>query len=207
MNGDISRSKRTARNNMRSIIAAVPREKRSEWSARIAGHVISLPEWKESQTVLAFLPMEDEVDTTGILEKAFSEQKTVAVPRMHPDHLQFHKISSLTGPWEHHPFGVRQPPATLPVVDPCDDASEQVLVITPGLCFDRRGGRLGFGKGYYDRVLSSCRRERSGKVFFAAVSFSIQLVDKVPVGPHDCSVDAVITERGIEFRCGPHGIS
>jgi len=202
MNEPIRQAKRSARKNMKAAIAAVPAERRSAWSAGIAEHVTALPEWKDCKTVLAFLPMQGEVDTTGVLERALLENKILAVPRMYAEDIRFHRIESTAGPWENHPYGVREPPATFPVVDPCAEESGEVLVITPGLCFDCRGGRLGFGKGYYDRVLKRCRRERPGQVFFAAVGFAIQLIDKVPRDAHDCMVDAIVTERGVEFRCG-----
>ena len=183
---------------MRTAIAATTKDQRRAWSARIEEYVTGLPEWRESQTVLAFLSMDGEVDTSGMLKKALAAKKTVAVPRMYSRTIKFHRIESGKGPWEHHPFGVREPPETLPVIDPCADNTGEVLVITPGLCFDDNGTRLGFGKGYYDRLLERCRRRKT-KIYFAAVCFSIQLIDEVPSDVHDCPVDVIITENGITY--------
>ena len=66
------------------------------------------------------------------------------------------------------------------------------IAFLPGVAFDRWGGRLGRGGGYYDRVLSKARPELP---FLCGLSYAFQVVDRVPMGPHDMRVDAVVSEK------------
>jgi 5-formyltetrahydrofolate cyclo-ligase len=185
---------------MKSALRAVSAEVRAQWSSRIASEVQKLPQWQSSPAVLAFLSMPTEVDTTALLEAAFSEGKTVGVPRMNGSEINFHEITSLEGPFEPHPYGLREPAATLPVLDPQRIDSRDVFVVTPGLCFDGGGARLGFGRGYYDGLITLCRALPEKNFYFAGVCFHVQLIDYVPTGDHDCTLDALITERGVEYN-------
>jgi 5-formyltetrahydrofolate cyclo-ligase len=191
--------KRRARSKMKSALGAVSAEVRAEWSSRIASEVQKLPQWQSSPAILAFLSMPTEVDTTALLEAAFSEGKTVGVPRMNGSEINFHEITSLKGPFEPHPYGLREPVATLPVLDPLRIDSRDVFVVTPGLCFDGGSARLGFGRGYYDRLITLCRDLPEKNFYFAGVCFHIQLIDCVPTGDHDRTLDALITEHGVEY--------
>lgn len=85
------------------------------------------------------------------------------------------------------PFGTRQPPPSAPPLRPG-------LLLVPLLAFDRRGWRLGYGGGYYDRTLAALRRE--GAVVAVGAAFAAQEVDAVPHGPGDERLDWVITEAG-----------
>jgi 5-formyltetrahydrofolate cyclo-ligase len=77
-------------------------------------------------------------------------------------------------------------------VEACERVGPEAvdLVIVPGVAFDVRSGRLGYGGGFYDRFLASCRAPR------IAVAFSMQIVDGVPCDEHDLPVDVVVTETG-----------
>jgi len=188
---------------MKSVISATTEQQRRAWSLQIEQHLTALEQWKNSRTILAFLSMDGEVETAGILKKALAEKKTVAVPRMHGEEIRFHTIESAAGPWERHRFGVREPSESSPTIDPCSEGAGQVMIVTPGLCFDADGGRLGFGKGYYDRLLERCRKSAGERVFSAAVCFSIQLVDKVPSDDRDHRVNSIVTEKGTVFSRVP----
>lgn len=86
-------------------------------------------------------------------------------------------------------FGVLEPPKGATVCSPgdCD------LVFVPGLAFDRRGGRLGRGGGYYDRVLAGARASVS---FTCGLAYASRLIERVPVEPFDVRMDAVLSEAG-----------
>ncbi len=73
------------------------------------------------------------------------------------------------------------------------DAKDLDLIIAPGLAFDRRGGRLGYGKGYYDKLLRQVR----GDATKLAVGFECQLFAEVPVLPHDVRMDIIVTEKAV----------
>jgi 5-formyltetrahydrofolate cyclo-ligase len=70
------------------------------------------------------------------------------------------------------------------------DPSHLEFVIVPGVAFDRRGGRIGYGKGYYDRLLAR------GRMLKIAAAFEVQVVDALPMAPHDVPMNLLITEAG-----------
>jgi 5-formyltetrahydrofolate cyclo-ligase len=91
-----------------------------------------------------------------------------------------------------HRFGMLEPAADLPVIAP----STLDLVLTPGVAFDRRGGRLGFGGGYYDRLLLTTPALRVG------ITYDVCLADALPLGAHDQRMDWVMTPSQA-IRCAP----
>ena len=84
------------------------------------------------------------------------------------------------------PYGIREPAATLPVVAPRD----LDVMLVPGVAFDPRGNRLGYGGGYYDRVLAA------RPCLTIGIAWTFQVVDAVPMEPWDQPVDALLTESG-----------
>lgn len=126
-----------------------------------------------------------EVATIPILERAWSEGKTVACPRVEwrPRGLASYAVTA-AGELVEGERGLRQP-------DP--DRAEPVaggfdLVLVPGLAFDRRGGRIGYGAGFYDRFLGRTDAPKW------ALAYSLQVLEAVPVEPHDVAVDRILTE-------------
>ncbi|CAN5841475.1 5-formyltetrahydrofolate cyclo-ligase [soil metagenome] len=160
---------------------------RDAWSAAIADRLGELPLWREARVVHTYVgAVQGEVATRGIVRRALAEGKTVACPRVRwrPRGLDSFVIGSLDelvesrrGLWEPDP--ARDDPIESPALD---------LVLVPGLAFDRRGWRVGFGAGLYDRFLSGVSAPR------VALAFSLQLVDSLPVEPHDEPVDWIVTE-------------
>lgn len=160
---------------------------RDAWSAAIADRLGELPLWREARVVHTYVgAVQGEVATRGIVRRALAEGKTVACPRVRwrPRGLDSFVIGSLDelvesrrGLWEPDPAW--DDPIESPALD---------LVLVPGLAFDRRGWRVGFGAGLYDRFLSGVSAPR------VALAFSLQLVDSLPVEPHDEPVDWIVTE-------------
>ena len=156
-----------------------------------AGVVEHLAAWPPIHGVIAtFLPMPGEVDLTSLLEIPHGR---FVVPRIEADdHLTLHDLRSAE--LVRHPWGFLEPsPSSVPI-DP--DGVDVILV--PGMAFDRRGGRLGRGKGMYDRLLA---RLAHGVVRIGVVS-GAGVVDAVPLADHDMRVDWLVTERGV-LRAGP----
>jgi 5-formyltetrahydrofolate cyclo-ligase len=162
----------------------------AEMSAAIQQHLLELDEFKSAGVVHAYVGAKaNEVRTERIVAETLRLGRRLAVPRVAGDHLVHHMIR---GPSELHPsrFGLLEPDPAAPRVDP----GEIDLVVVPGLAFDRSGARLGFGRGYYDRFLSQVSGAK------AALLYTLQLVDDVPVGDQDVPVDLLVTELGVE-RC------
>lgn len=122
----------------------------------------------------------------------FSLGKTVVVPVMvqQEKSLLLSEIQNPDGPWVPNRFGILEPP--LDQIKPIDPNSVDLFIL-PGLAFDRRGTRLGYGRGHYDRLLG----EISPTVKKIGVSFGFQIVPVIPQMPGDVSMDAIVTETGL----------
>ena len=185
--------KKSLRKKIKQKLNALSIQDQMEKSGAITRHLIESDLWKKVDGILCFISMDDEVSTTGIVKTALDQGKAVAVPHMHGDEMDFHMISSLDENWILHPFGVQEPRQEWPVFDPSRYEEGSVLMITPGLAFDRTGIRLGRGKGYYDRYVE----KYCGILVSIAICFAFQVVDHVPAAPHDCKVSRIVTENEI----------
>ena len=207
---ELSRKKRELRSAIRSKLSEVTSDSNNEWSRRIATHVEKLQIWKQADTVLAFLSMPGEVTTDGIIQTAFDEGKLVGVPRMSGSAIHFHAVDSLDGPWEMHPYGVKEPLAECRIIDPTFNPEHKYLVITPGCAFDLNYGRIGYGKGYYDRFMHYCRQKAASgqsRILYVGVCFEKQIVDRVPMGDYDCRIDGLLTENGLRLPQSAQSLS
>lgn len=146
------------------------------------------PEYHKAKSIGAFASTPGEINTYSILEGTLSLGKKLFLPRVvkdktHFDYYPVHDFKQLsTGA-----FGILEPSGTHHV------AWEEIdLVLVPGLAFDRKGNRLGFGKGYYDRVLPLLKRS----ALTIGLAYSFQIVDQVPVTPEDFPVKALLSEKG-----------
>lgn len=148
--------------------------------------------WRVARCVAGFVAIRGELPVMGALRSALARGVTVALPRVTRAGLVFHRWAG--EPLVRSGFGIPEPAPDLPVVPPA--ALDALLV--PGVAFDRAGGRLGQGGGYYDRVLAGPHGHAIG------VAWAFQVVDAVPADPWDIPVDAVLTEAGWLFR-GPRG--
>jgi 5-formyltetrahydrofolate cyclo-ligase len=149
----------------------------------IAAHLARWPAWVAARTVLAYLPFGDEVAPPFDLEG-----KTVLTTRTDAgaERLTLHRAD---GPLERHPLGFLQPPADAPEVDP----QRVDLVLVPGLAFDRRGGRLGYGRGLYDGLLPAVPAGAPR----VAVAIDAWVVGRLPLEAHDVPVTHLVTPAGL----------
>jgi 5-formyltetrahydrofolate cyclo-ligase len=160
---------------------------RDAWSRAIADRLEDLDAWREARVVHMYVGAVDgEVATRELARQVLARGKTVVCPRVRwePRGLESYAIRSLDelvesrrGLWEPDPS--RSEPMSDSALD---------LVVVPGLAFDRRGFRIGFGAGFYDRFLAGVDAPR------VALAFSLQIQESLPVEPHDEPVDWIVTE-------------
>jgi len=147
------------------------------------------------QVVSGYWPMGDEIDIVPLLRLLFLQDLACALPvvvgKDRP--LAFRR-------W--HP-GDELAPGPFGASEPISDAAEIIptLVLTPLLAFDRAGGRLGHGGGYYDRSLAGLRRD--GSIKAVGVAFDAQEIDEAPMNETDQRLDWVVTESRIIQCAGP----
>lgn len=169
---------------------------RAKAAAEIAARLAALPSFRAARTVLLTLPFRGEWDTLPVLNAALGAGQTVVVPRVNvaTRMLELHAIVDPLRDVGAGHQGIPEPLAHCQAVAPA--AIDWVLV--PGVTFDRAGRRLGYGGGYYDRLLPSLPRHAPR----IAGAFRVQIVDRVPAGPHDIAVDTIITEAEIILPAG-----
>ena len=164
--------------------------------------------WPECQVLFIFLSMNTEIDTKPIIKTALRDGKKVFAPKVDSkfeSNLAFYPVFSPDGPWTRGAFGILEPEShECTEAVPAFTTSQKiqvhtsgidnfpVLILTPGLAFDREGNRLGRGKGYYDRFFAKLDKE--GREY-TAIGFCMdfQLAEKVPASEHDKKMHGVLT--------------
>lgn len=151
-------------------------------------------------TIFTYLSFRDELSTQNLIRNCLSAGDTVLVPKVSADRrLTLH---ALTGVTDIQPAGKWQIPE--PVSSPVWPVSrypEIDVIVVPGLAYDKQGGRLGYGGGYYDRFAEELVRvcKSAPKPLFCSLLFEEQLVEKVPAEPHDLQLDVLITASNVIY--------
>lgn len=174
----------------RQARTALPKSLRACYSEQIVSHVIGHPFFQECDTVCCYVACKEEADLSLLMDAAWAAGKQVAVPKVLTDEeMEFFAIHSRE---ELSPgfFGIFEP--TNPQIPWSAKTGEQVLVLLPGLAFDREGNRLGYGRGFYDRYLRAHPSYHT-----IGIAFSVQCMEQIPAQPHDQRAEIVINEKGI----------
>ena len=180
--------KKEIRALMRSKKAALTEQYVAAYSERVTELFTAQPFYRDAQVLYAYLTFNQELRTDGLIRRAWADGKRVAVPRvLGKGVMEFYYIDSFDG-FIISSFGVPEPPE-----DPEKLADEKdVLLLMPGLAFDRAHNRVGYGGGFYDRYLE--RKQAEGARFFKpALAYDFQIVDSIPANDFDIRVDAVLT--------------
>jgi 5-formyltetrahydrofolate cyclo-ligase len=167
--------KPTLRRRMRQACELI--DDRTLRSVQLWAQVAELAQYTSARTVMAFAAMPSEPDTDGLFARLERDGKVLVLPRIVGDALEPALVGHGT---RAAVWGIREPQGE--AVDP----STIDLVIVPGVAFTRAGGRLGHGKAYYDRFLPRTR------AYTVGACFAEQLVDELPLEPHDVLLDHVV---------------
>jgi len=173
-----------------SIEPSVKKIKDKAVIARLKG----LYEFKSAKTLLLYASFRSEVDTHKLIKESLEAQKRVLLPRVNYSlkKLEIREIESLNDIEKGH-WGIPEPKRATPL----RDLNEADLIIVPGVCFDRKGGRIGYGAGYYDKLLKGLNKS----IPVIAIAYDEQVVEEIPLEAHDRRVDMIITDREVIY-CG-----
>lgn len=189
-------NKNQIRIDMKAFLTGLSANDRHARSIAACHQLIATREFKSAQMIMIFMAIPDEIETSTLAVKAWQEGKSIAVPRvdwtekrMEPVEIRSLDVGmKTTGP------GLREPiEGTAVPLDLID------IVVTPGLAFDRRGFRVGRGRGFYDRFLA----QKDFKGVRCAICFHEQLLNEpIPSEEHDVPMDLIVTDREV-IRCNP----
>ncbi len=167
-----------------------PRDRRAR-SAEIERSLFVLPEYRDARLVLFFASFQSEVETHHMIRRALAEGKRVALPKVRGKDLDLLEIANFDRDVAPGAWGIPEPERGTPV-----DVSEVGLIVVPGAVFDGRGNRIGYGGGFYDRLL----KQYGGPT--VALAFDLQVVAGVPADPHDVPVQKIVTELRVLEAAG-----
>ena len=185
-------NKAQLRRKLQNCLLAISSEQRSEKSRKACRNLVSIPQFQSASTVMMYLSLPDEADTSEAILHAWQLGKVVVVPKVSwkQRYMIAVQINSLETGFSTEVSGLRNPIAGVPM--PFEEID---LVVTPALGFDRKGNRLGRGGSYYDRFFANAELKASRCGF----AFAEQLVEMIPVAEHDEPVDILVTDEEIIY--------
>mgnify|MGYP004460556733 FL=1 len=157
-------------------------------SRMITKRVAALPEFCQAERIMAYADYNHEVMTGFLIEEAWKAGKEVAVPKVVGKDMVFYRLTDFEQLAPGY-FGIPEP------VEGEIVHWDQALMIMPGVAFDRKNNRVGYGGGFYDRFL-----EKNPDILRVAVAFDFQILDQVPVWPTDIYPQIIVTEKDTFYR-------
>ncbi|WP_226535175.1 5-formyltetrahydrofolate cyclo-ligase [Fictibacillus halophilus] len=176
------------RKKIKNELLSIEANDRKVLSAKIAGQLFETELWQNSNFIGITVSRKFELDTTTIIKKAWEEGKTVCVPKCYSADkmMEFRELNSFNDLENvymdlYEPIAERTNVITKETID---------LLIVPGLVFDKKGYRIGYGGGYYDRFLKNYQGST------LSICYSFQTAEQLPFEEFDVPVEQIITEEG-----------
>ncbi len=184
--------KERLRSKLQKCLLEMSAEQRSEKSRKACRNLVSTPQFQSASTVMMYLSLPHEVDTSEAILHAWQLGKIVVVPKIswQQRHMIPVQINSLETGFSTEATGLRNPTRGVPT--PLEEID---LVVAPLLGFDSKGNRLGRGGSYYDRFFAN-EELKAPRCGFA---FAEQMVDSIPATKHDKPVDFLVTDKEIMY--------
>lgn len=192
MSEELKRRKSKQRRAAISARRALTSGQREEKSRRICDFLKGLPEIREAETIFSYRATFDEVNVDDFNQWAVSEGKRVAYPISYPHGIMKAAVPEGDTAWTRGSYDILQPVEERSLFIPPEYFD---VVIVPCLAFDRKGGRLGHGGGYYDRYLPRCNKE----MFAVLAAFDVQEMDHIAADDTDVRLRCMVTESGIQL--------
>jgi len=163
---------------------------RKKKNKEITQKFLKTTDYLNSKNIFIYYPCRSEIDTTIIIKKALKESKNIILPRVEGTLLNLYFINDIYTQLQEGSYKIMEP---IPSSCTRADIADINLAIVPGIAFDRNLNRLGYGGGFYDKII----RNLPQNIKKIALSFDIQIVPNIPVLDHDIKIDIIITESKI----------
>jgi len=192
--------KRALRRAMAEQRDALTQAQRDAMTEQAVERFLELPETKLAKTVAGFVSTRSEIDTEPLLDQLRKRGVDVVLPRVStgliPPRLRFHRVERRSE-LVFGIFGLLEPGPDSPELA----AHEIDVFMVPGLAFDKRGARIGYGGGYYDELAAYVRAHPAATTArFVGFAFEFQLVETCPAGEWDVPLDTIVTDERV-VRC------
>lgn len=178
------------KNQLRELILAkrnmLPEAEITEKSKKIENNLFNLNEFKKSKTIMFFVSFKNEISTHQMIKNSL-RKKNVVVPKVIGHEIEPSVIIDFDNLVPTGKFSIPEPIEIMKIAYKHID-----LVLVPGIAFDKKGHRIGYGLGYYDKFL-----KKVPKAVKIGLCFDFQIVDEIPREEHDVAVDFVITEERV----------
>lgn len=184
----------TDKNSIRKAVLkkrdSMPFSIRKKKSLTIKERLFELKEFKDAGSIFLYASIRSEVQTEDMIRESLSMGKKVILPKVDKKtlSLRLYEITSLDELTQGY-MGIPEPK---PLNERQRDINDADAVIMPVAAFDLKGGRLGYGKGYYDKTLSGINR----KIALIGIAFEEQMVGSLPLELHDIRLNIIITDKG-----------
>ena len=169
----------------------LPVDVRAAYSAAITKSLLQLPEYRQAGTILGYMNFGAEFASELWIQQVLADGKKLALPRVnhHTSQLDLYRVEDMENQLEPGLWGIREP-----VVERCERLTrinEVEFVLLPGVAFTRDGARLGYGRGFYDKLLARMTIQPA----LVAAAFELQIVEQIPQETTDVKVEWIITEQ------------
>lgn len=178
--------KKEIRKRILEMMRKISKNDHTLMSRKIFENFVSLTEYKNCWVLMTYISFDNEPDTSYLISDALSRAKTVCVPLVDWKNFSMKPVQIFSKDDIDYSLKIPQPFSEAYI-----EPSEIDLIIVPGLAFDTSCNRLGRGKGFYDRFLSSCKGLKIG------FAFDFQILETIPVTSNDVKMDMVVTETKI----------
>ena len=197
MNEASQEKDRLRKEMIRKRLALSPQE--VQWaSLAVVERVRALSEWKNAWTVLLYWPIRNEIDTRPLLSELWERGSLALLTRCRPDQPGFMDVCSCSCEEElvKGSFNIMEPAPCCSIREETGEPFAPDLVLVPALAFDAHGFRLGFGGGYYDRLLA---RPEMDDAVTLGLCYEFQRIESFPMNAWDAPVQGVCTERELKW--------
>lgn len=189
---NISNKKKQIRKDILEVRRSMDIDKKDTYDTLIEKSFFESSFYKEAKNIFIYISYDSEINTKRIINRAINERKNIYVPRTEFDTKLMNavKINDFSNLVESR-YGILEPKKEEPFIDP----NELDIIVVPGVAFDKNGGRIGYGAGYYDRYFKRINEKNKARITKLALIYDFQLIDEVPTDEEDVLIDAVLTEK------------